>query len=469
MAWIEEQAGGVFRVRVRAGDGRQVVVARCASRQEAEAVAAALPAVEVDAVAWRVRREVARSLRVWLGVARPRPGSDPYLEVWVAAWRAGLCVRPSTRVKYESHLRIHILPRFGRMRLSEISRVEVKAWAKWLAERLAPSSVLSIVALLSGVLAEAVREGLAGYNPAERLRAVAPGSGEHVVADATVLRALAAGMGPVPGLMTVTAAFTGMRWGELAGLHRENVLLVPRRRKGLESVAHIRIDPVCGALHEVSGQLELGPPKTGAGERLVHLPPFLAGMLAEHLESHPFPHVFTGSRGGWLRRGTFRKSLWLPALAGLGAGDGVPHELAEAGFTFHGLRHTHKTWMAEDGVPPSLQDYRLGHRPRGIQGRYEHPTPVMVERLLARLQERWEASRAETANVHGGDGADAHANNERGSHVPQPPAGTGPAVVSAQTVEVAAMPTLARRRCTGAGFAARGVGHRRSVCGSAAR
>ena len=45
----------------------------------------------------------------------------------------------------------------------------------------------------------------------------------------------------------------------------------------------------------------------------MYLPSFLAGLLAEHLETHPHPYVFTGTRGGWLRRGGFRKSVWLPA------------------------------------------------------------------------------------------------------------------------------------------------------------
>ncbi|MBR7826654.1 hypothetical protein KDK95_10100, partial [Actinospica sp. MGRD01-02] len=71
-----------------------------------------------------------------------------------------------------------------------------------------------------------------------------------------------------------------------------------------------------GALHEIAGRMEIGAPKTGAGERRVHLPPFLATLLAEHLEEHPYPYLFTGERGGWLRRSVFRKQVWLPALAG---------------------------------------------------------------------------------------------------------------------------------------------------------
>lgn len=92
--------------------------------------------------------------------------------------------------------------------------------------------------------------------------------------------------------------------------------------------------------------------------------------------------------GGWLRRAVFRKQVWLPALDGFvqpedGLGSG------RAAMTFHSLRHTHKTWMAEHHTPPSLQDYRMGHCPRGIAGRYEHPTEGMVDELMGDLEQRW--------------------------------------------------------------------------------
>ncbi|MGZ3143793.1 hypothetical protein ACVDFE_17710 [Lentzea chajnantorensis] len=65
----------------------------------------------------------------------------------------------------------------------------------------------------------------------------------------------------------ITAAYTGLRWGELAGLQWI--------RTHLDSNPCIVLDPEFGALHEVGGQkLELGPPKTPASARDFHLPPF---------------------------------------------------------------------------------------------------------------------------------------------------------------------------------------------------
>jgi hypothetical protein len=177
---------------MRSAEGRVVDVVRCGSLEEAMAVAGALPVARVDAVARRSRREVALSVAMWDGLVRPGPGSDPRLAEWVAAWRVGLSVRASTLEKYDSHLRIHILPRFGRMRLSELSRVEVRAWALSLSgQGMRGSSVCSIVALLSAILAEAVREGLMLFNPVLKLRVASERPAARAMADASGVRALA--------------------------------------------------------------------------------------------------------------------------------------------------------------------------------------------------------------------------------------------------------------------------------------
>lgn len=71
--------------------------------------------------------------------------------------------------------------------------------------------------------------------------------------------------------MTMTAVYTGLRWGELAGLRWSRTCLGENPR--------IDVDPDVGALHEIRGRLELGPPKSPASVRAVHLPPFLADEL----------------------------------------------------------------------------------------------------------------------------------------------------------------------------------------------
>jgi hypothetical protein len=58
--------------------------------------------------------------------------------------------------------------------------------------------------------------------------------------------------------------------------------------------------------------------------------------------------------------------------------------------TFHGFRHSHKTWLIADGIPDVAQARRLGHRiPDQIQHIYSHVAPELETRLLDALQHRW--------------------------------------------------------------------------------
>lgn len=111
--------------------------------------------------------------------------------------------------------------------------------------------------------------------------------------------------------------------------------------------------------HEVGGHLTLGPPKTPAAVRDILLPPFLVDLLRAHLDSHDHEHVFTGRDGGLHRRSSFHRRHWRPATDG-NPTQGMPAVIA--GLHFHDLRHSHKTWLIEDGVPEVAQAKRLGHR-----------------------------------------------------------------------------------------------------------
>ena len=69
------------------------------------------------------------------------------------------------------------------------------------------------------------------------------------------------------------------------------------------------------------------------------------------------------------------------------------------GLTPHGLRHGHKTWMIEDGIPEILAEQRLGHQVPGMRGLYAHASQPMREKLTAALQARWEESLRQRAAI----------------------------------------------------------------------
>lgn len=302
----------------------------------------------------------------------------PTLTEWTATWLPTHLAGAATLAKYESMLRCHILPAFGSHRLDAITRIEVKAFARSLSGRLVPVTVRSIITVLGLVLREAIDERYLLFDPTARLRLRDGPDEPRPTATPEQVRCLAARM---PNLqahaLVITAAYTGMRFGELAGLSRANVHLD-------RALIHVAGDT--GALHEVSGGRWLGPPKTKAAVRDIRLSPFLVDGLDRLLHAHPYETVFCTDAGRWLWRTTFIERTWRPACDGDAAHGWAP---LLTGFRFHDLRHTHRTWMDEDGIAEPLKSQRLGHQLPGIRGVYAHVTEPMHPPLLAALQNRW--------------------------------------------------------------------------------
>lgn len=238
---------------------------------------------------------------LWIDPAR----SATPLEQWARSWVETLDVEPRTEENYRRCLRVHVLPRWGSVPLGGILASEVALWLKELRERYAASTVATIRTVLSICLDDAVDDRLIPANPvrARRRRGRRRDRGLKPVEKAwampeQVLRiannAAVLG-GRTARLLIITAAWTGCRWGELAGLHRDSVDLDHGR-------GTITIDPLVGSLHESARELWLGPPKTPASAREIQLPPFLTALLREHLARHDHPMVFTSPRGRYLRR-----------------------------------------------------------------------------------------------------------------------------------------------------------------------
>lgn len=318
---------------------------------------------------------------------------------WTAQWLDALDVAIRTEDYYRSLLTHHILPRWGETGLADVSGIKAAAWAKQLRGRgYAEASVAGMVKLLSLLLADATEERLIVANPIRARR-----RGRHrrmrrteriwaTPAEALALADNAAhlpGAGPDAAVLIVTAAWTGARWGELVGLQRPNLHL---------DDATLVIDPDIGALHESSQGLHLGPPKTAESARAIMLPSFLVELLQAHLDTHDHRHVFVTPDRQLYRRSNFSRRAMRPSADGNHAHPRAREHLdpVKPGLTFHGLRHSHKTWMIADGVPEIAQAHRLGHiLGDKIQQTYSHVAPEVEHRLLAGLVERWDKALAD--------------------------------------------------------------------------
>ena len=287
MAWVEKR-GDQWRVRLRNPDGS---VATDSSHPTKTAANTRANAIETDQQ---------RDLYI-----NPDNGKITLTD-WVEQWLDAHDVGASTFARYRSHLDIHILPRFGDTPLNTITRMAVKRWVKDLNARRADATVASILSLLSMIMGEAAEERCIPMNPCRRLRNTSTHRPERPWATAVQVNEIAGRVTTPNQILVITAAYTGMRWGELTGLRRPNCKL---------DDARIHIDPDEGALHEVGGHLELGPPKTPAAVRDILLPPFLVELLRAHLDSHTHDHVFTGRDGGLHRRSSFHRRHWRPCGA----------------------------------------------------------------------------------------------------------------------------------------------------------
>jgi len=181
------------------------------------------------------------------------------LAEWVHIWEPGHLAGQAKWAAYHSHLRNHILPRFGDVALNKITRQSVKVFVKSLKAHLADSSVASIMSLFSLLMREAVADRRITLNPCQGVKVITRRPAERPTATPTQVNRVAERIDRrSEQILVLTAAYTGMRWGELAGLATSNA----RLSDGL-----IRIDPDVGALHEVAGDLYLGPPKTADSAR----------------------------------------------------------------------------------------------------------------------------------------------------------------------------------------------------------
>jgi hypothetical protein len=144
--------------------------------------------------------------------------------------------------------------------------------------------------------------------------------------------------------LVLTAANTGLRWGELMGLRCGRVDLL---RGDLAVVEQ---------LTEVDGALSFAALKTDASRRTIALAQSIVDELSQHIDTYAEPGpsglVFPAPEGGPMRRSNFTRRVWIPARTELGF-DGV---------RFHDLRHTAAAVAIVSGAAnPLLLSRRLGH------------------------------------------------------------------------------------------------------------
>lgn len=311
------------------------------------------------------------------GYVAPRGSSvtfGQYAPERAAAWRRH---RASTRAAVESHLRNHLLPTFGGVQVGAIRPAHVEAWVVATQATLAPATLGVVFAWLSRIMADAVREGLVRSNPCAGIELPTPERREVEPLPLDAVDALVEAMPDYAATIVLTAAWSGLRQGEVLGLRTQRLsLLGTRDERGRMLPPSLH---VAEQLQTLDGPPRLVPPKTTRSVRRVPIPGVLVDGLAAHLAAFPAGDdgfVFTNSQGRPWRRNAFG-AVWTRAVRDAG----LPR-----GTRFHDLRHTYASLLIEAGESVTVVSRRLGHAsPNETLATYSHLWPDSDERTVTVL------------------------------------------------------------------------------------
>lgn len=304
-----------------------------------------------------------------------------YLDQWLGHASQRLTSR--TVANYRTMIERHIRPTLGNVPLKDLQPLQVQELYdnRYKSGRcdgrggLSARSVVVIHAVLRAALKQAVKWQMIPHNVADAVTVPKQPRRQLVTLDQEgAQKLLQAVEGHRDYALIATALYTGLRRGELLGLHWTNVDLEGSRLQ------------VTQALVKLHGA-EFVQPKTSRSRRTVTLSPPAVDILrqvrrtqdAERLRLGPAYHdnglVFTNLDGSIID-----PSSATHRFADLARDAGFP------GLRFHDLRHTHATMLLRKNVHPKVVQERLGHSQISVTlDTYSHVLPGMQEEALAKL------------------------------------------------------------------------------------
>ena len=292
-----------------------------------------------------------------------------YAHDWIEE-RPGL--RPKTIRLYRYLLRCHLGLAFNERALVDIKEPTVRRWRKnLLDDGISAVTVAKAYRLLKAILNTAVDDGLIRRNPCRIKGAGQEKSPERPVLTITQVYDLADVIGQRYRVLVLLAAFSSLRWGELAALRRVDIDMQARTVRVGRQLTEPR-----------GGGFDFGPPKSDAGKRMVAIPDLVMPDLALHIMTYAAAGddglVFTSSTGRPLRHSNFYRRVWMPALVACDLP--VIH--------FHDLRHTGNMLAADAGANLRELMDRMGHSTARAAMVYLHGSDERQQAIAEALSKR---------------------------------------------------------------------------------
>jgi integrase len=305
----------------------------------------------------------------------PLPSDRLTTGAWLDYWLDNIIKpdrEPTTYEQYEIAIRCHIKPLIGRVPLAKLSVEQVEGMLRKLAASGVGLRTRQVaLARLRTALELATARGHVARNvarlvtmPSTQRRRVSPPD----LAD--MLRLIDVLHGDPMEALVLVGLGTGLRRGEVLGLHWEDIDLAQRTLLVNRHVSRVR-----GALLIREGA------KTDAGVRMVVLPVFVVEALQRHATRQKALCLATGSlwQGPDYReglRGPVFTSGWGTVLDPRNTNRAFERVRKLAGLdatTFHGLRHNFASLMLLVGVDNKVVSDLMGHSNAGVtMNVYQH-------------------------------------------------------------------------------------------------
>lgn len=313
----QTKAGKRWRVRYRKPDRSQTDKRGFRTKRDAEVFAATI--------------EVSKNTGTYID---PSAGKITIGELGPAWMARQTDWKPSYRYTVTSTWHTHVQPRWGHIPIADVNRPDVETWIAGLNR--SRSVAARCVTILNGILDDAVAAQLIYSNRLTGISLPKSDPKPRVYLSHEQVEAFAQAAGP-HAMIVRTLAYTGLRWGELAGLHGPDVD-VRRRRIAVNRNAVL-----------VGSRIVVGTPKSHE-LRTVPLPRFLAEQLQV-----PDGIMFPAPDGGYRRpprASSSRRSWWKSAIEVAGIPLLTPHD----------MRHTAASLAVQAGAHVKAVQRMLGHK-----------------------------------------------------------------------------------------------------------
>lgn len=280
-----------------------------------------------------------------------------------------------TIIRYKSMLNVHILPKIGNMKLNQIKPIDITNLLSHMQynsnsnevnkKKLSNNTIIKAYYILSKMFNDAVYYGYITENIIEKVKKPKSTYTEiefYTHDDVNKLIKYIQDEPLIPKTIITLAVMTGMRRGEIFGLHWNDINFNDKTLSIRRSAQYI-----CGKkVFEKS-------PKTNTSNRNIVLPEIcieLLKLLKEENEKNKLllknkytinDNIFVNENGEilnpdyitkWFNKFIKRKNL--PKI------------------TFHGLRHTSATFLLTEGINIKAVSTQLGHSNIAITNRYVH-------------------------------------------------------------------------------------------------